>query len=87
MTKSKQSKADLMYITGVMLIFCAIPVGVEMVFLFHHDVGNWHWAIIAGSAMTIAMGFIGGLFFSIANIIILKRRQKMKKERIHDDVA
>jgi hypothetical protein len=86
MTRSKQSKADLMYIAGVMLILCAIPIGVEMGFLVHHDDKNWHWAIIAGIAMTLAIGFIGGLFFCIANII-LKRRRKMKKERIHDDVA
>jgi hypothetical protein len=86
MTRLKQSKADLMYITGVMLILCAIPIGIETGFLVHHDDYNWHWAIIAGSVMTIAIGFIGCLLLWIATII-LKRRLKMKKESIHDDVA
>jgi len=53
-----------MYITGVMLIFCAIPVGIEMAFLFHHEAKDWHGAIFMGSAMTIATGFIGGLLFA-----------------------
>jgi len=87
MTKSKQSVTDLMYIAGFMLILCAIPIGIEMGFLVHHDhKEDWHWAIIAGGAMTIAIGFIGSLLLCIA-ALILRRHRKIKKERIPDDVV
>ncbi len=89
MTKSKLSLPDLMYITGFMLILCALPIGIQSGFMVHHDLDDnksWHWAKIAGAVMTITIGFIGGLLLCIA-VFILKRRRKVKKEAINHDAT
>jgi hypothetical protein len=81
MTTSKQSKADLMYITGWMLIFSTIPVDIVVAIQsYHYFYGSWRWTIIAVGVMTTALAVIGGLFLCIANIILKRRRTMTKKD-------
>jgi len=68
-----------MIITGVMRLFCSVPVGI--VFAFKRQPGvhtDWHWQIISGGVMTIVVGFVGGVLLWIGDAI-LRRRWKREK--------
>jgi hypothetical protein len=72
--KTKQTLADLMIITGAMLVFGAIPFGIVFAlqpnFGFRSDLHLW---IIAALAMTIPTAIIGGIFIFLGEYIIKKR--------------
>jgi hypothetical protein len=85
MTKRKPTIPDLMIITGVMLLFCAIPVGI--VFAFGRRPGvqtDWQWQIISGGVVMIAVGFVGGVFLWIGDTILRRRwkREKMTQKDV-----
>jgi hypothetical protein len=86
MTKRKQKIPDLMIITGVMLILCAIPVG--LVFAFQKQSGvqlDLHWKMITGCVMTAAIGITGGVLLCIGETIV--RRRWKKNERCRNNMA
>lgn len=76
MPKSKQTLPDLMIITGVMMVTCAIPVGIVLAlqsyYMFHLDL---HWAIIQALVMMISTAITGGILFCLGEYIIKKRRK------------
>ena len=80
MTKRKPTIPDLMIITGVMRLFCSVPVGI--VFAFKRQPGvhtDWHWQIISGGVVMIAVGFVGGVLLLIGDTIL---RRRWKREKI-----
>jgi hypothetical protein len=78
MTKSKLRIPDLMIITGVMLVLCAIPEGIAFAFQSRQAIqADGHWEIISGGVMMLAMGVTGSLLILIGGLMV-KRRSKAK---------
>lgn len=79
MTKRKQTIPDLMIITGVQLIVCALPVGV--VLSFERQPGDRpdpHWQIISGAVITVVVGLTGVVLFCIGETIVQRRWKRDK---------
>jgi hypothetical protein len=76
-----------MITSGFMMLIAALPLGVMMTWLGYRD-GHlgWHWSLIGGVVMLIAVAGLGGLFLFIGNWIV-RRHWKKQKQMIHDDAA
>jgi amino acid transporter len=70
----------LMIASGFMLVVTALPVGVMMTWQGFHDAHlGWHWAIIGGIVMTIAIGGLGSLFICVGHFIVKRHRRKQER--------
>jgi hypothetical protein len=72
--KTKQTLADLMMITGLLLVLGSVPIGIlfvlEIYYGFHFDL---HWSIIGALAMTISTAIVGGVFLCLGRYIYKER--------------
>jgi uncharacterized membrane protein YqjE len=80
MTKRKPTIFDLMIITGMTLVIYAIPMGIFCAIIIGPAFqGDWHWRIIAGVTMTIALILLGLILFWTGETVLKRRLGKTDK--------
>jgi hypothetical protein len=72
----------LLFSTGMMLLIVAIPIGFTTAFQERYQShSDWHWAVIAGVAITLAIALVGSISLGLGILIAGCRRKSARDEQ------